>query len=67
MKSFSEFETYMHNDGKSVHDEIVNEVNSLVKKANIENKFEEHEFYRRAWVEVGFMKMLKLYHEWLNS
>lgn len=28
---------------------------------------EEHEFYRRAWVEIGIMEMLEHYHNWLNS
>lgn len=67
MKNFEEFKNYMHSDGSCVHDEIVKEVNTLVEKANIEDALEEHEFYRRAWVEVGFMKMIEQYHNWLNS
>ena len=36
-------------------------------KANIKDPLEEHEFFRRAWVEVGFMKLIEQYHNWLNS
>lgn len=67
MKNFEDFKKYMHSDGSCVHDEIVNEVNSLVEKANIEDVIEEHEFFRRLWVEVGFMKMLEHYHKWLTT
>jgi len=67
MKNFEDFKKYMHTNGSSVHNEIVNEVNALVEKANIEDVIEEHEFFRRAWVEIGFMKMLEHYHNWLNS
>lgn len=67
MKDFKDFENYMHADGHCVHDEIVLEVKSRVERANIEDPIEEHEFYRRAWVEIGFMKMIEHYHNWLNS
>lgn len=67
MKDFEDFKKYMYTDGACVHDEIVNEVNDMIKKANIEDPIEEHEAFRRAWVEVGFMKMLEHYHKWLNT
>lgn len=67
MKNFEDFKKYMHSDGSCAHEEIVKEVNSLVEKANIKDPIEEHEFYRRAWVEVGFMKLLEHYHNWIDS
>lgn len=67
MKDFEDFKKYMHGDGSCVHEEIVKEVNLLIEKAKIKDSIEEHEFFRRAWVEVGFMKMLEHYHKWLNN
>ncbi len=67
MKDFEDFKKYMNSYGSYVHDEIVNEVNALAVKANINDPIEEHEFFRRAWVEVGFMKLIEQYHNWLNS
>ncbi len=67
MKDFEDFKKYMHSDGSFIHDEIANEVNALAVKANIKDPLEEHEFFRRAWVEVGFMKLIEQYHNWLNS
>lgn len=67
MKDFEDFKKYMRSDGSHVHEEIVKEVNSLVEKANINDPIEELEFHRRAWVEVGFMKLLEHYHNWVNS
>lgn len=67
MKSFEDFENYMRTNGQQIHDEIFESVSKSVEKASIEDKGEEFEFYRRAWVEIGCMKILKHYHEWLNK
>lgn len=67
MKSFEEFENYMKTTWKSTHDEIILSVDKLVQDANIEDTDELEEFYHRALVEVGCMKILKQYHDWLTK
>lgn len=67
MKSFEDFENYMKTTGKSAHDEIVSSVDKLVQNANIEDPDERDEFYHRALVEIGCMKILKKYHEWFTK
>lgn len=67
MKNFDDFKNFMRTDGAVVHNEIVTEVNSLVEKANISDPIEEQVFYYRAFSEVSVMKVLELYHEWVNK
>lgn len=67
MKNFNEFVEYIHGDGKTVHDEIVAEVNQLVEKAKIENPIEEQVFYYRTFSEISTLKMLEKYHQWINT
>ena len=67
MKEFNDFKEYISQNAQTVHDDIVHSVNDKVKSLDISDPFEEHETYRRAWVEIGFMKMIEQYHNWLNS
>lgn len=67
MKDFSDFEQYVREHGQEIHTSIHQNVMSAVDRHNFDDLGEEHEFYRRAWVELGIMEMLKHYHEWLNS
>lgn len=67
MKDFSDFKAYMRGDGSKIHEEIVFAVNEAVDKAKIEDPGEELEFHRRAWVEIGTMKILEAYHNWLHQ
>lgn len=67
MKSFEEFKEYIKSNGNSIHADIVYAVNNAADKAQFESPVEEQEFLRRAWVEIGFMKMLEAYHNWLHS
>lgn len=40
---------------------------SATEKQSFTDIAEEHEFIRRAWVEIGIMEMLEHYHNWLNQ
>lgn len=67
MKNFDGFKEYVHQNGEEIHSSIHQKVMSAVDKNNFEDIGEEHEFYRRAWVEIGIMEVLEHYHNWLNS
>lgn len=67
MKDFEDFKKYINQNGQAIHNDIVNSVNSKIESLNISDNLDEHEAYRRAWVEIGFMKLIEQYHNWLNS
>lgn len=67
MKTFEDFENYIRECEQEVHDDIVHTVSEIITSRDYDDPLEKHEDYRRAWVEVGFMKMIEQYHNWLNS
>lgn len=68
MKDFEDFKSYMREHEREVHDDIVRTVNEIITSHDYSsNALNQHEDYRRAWVEVGFMKMIEKYHNWINS
>lgn len=67
MKDFEDFKNYMCEHQEEVHKDIVQSVNKLIDSREYSDIGEEHEDYRRAWVETGFMKLIEQYHNWLNS
>lgn len=68
MKDFEDFKSYMREHEREVHDDIIRTVNEIITSRDYSsNALYQHEDYRRAWVEVGFMKMIEKYHNWINS
>lgn len=67
MKNFDDFKKYVKENGDTIHSTIHQRVLSAVDAQNFDDIGKEHEFYRRAWVELGIMEMLEHYHNWLNS
>lgn len=67
MKDFKDFKKFMNTDGAIVHDEIVAEVNRIVKKADIKDPVEGNVFYYRTFSEISVMKILEKYHDWVNK
>ena len=67
MKSFNDFKKYVSENGDKIHSSINQAVLGAMDKQNFEDVGEENEFYRRAWVEVGIIKVLEQYHNWINS
>lgn len=69
MKDFEDFKAYMREHGQEVHEDIVRTVNEAVEKCNFSDEefMARTEMHRRSWVELGFMKMIEQYHNWLNS
>lgn len=67
MKDFNDFKSYVNENGMEIHSTIHRKVVDATEKQNFDDIGEEHEFYRRAWVEIGIMEMLERYHNWINS
>lgn len=67
MKDFEDFKSYMREHAQEVHEDIVCTVNKGIENLKLTDAAEEHEAFRRAWVECGFMKLIEQYHNWLNS
>ncbi len=68
MKDFQEFKNYIAENSQTIHDDIVHTVADQIKSMDFDNDpGMKHETYRRAWVEIGFMKLIEYYHEWLHS
>lgn len=68
MKDFKDFKAYMSEHSQAIHEDIVQSVVKFIEKTDYsDDPGAENEDYRRAWVEIGFMKMLEQYHNWLNS
>lgn len=67
MKDFSDFKSYVSNHSDEIHFSIHQKVLNVVNEKTFCEAGEEHEFYRRAWVEIGIMEMLEHYHNWLSS
>lgn len=67
MKNFDDFKKYVSTNGQEIHSAIHKKVLETTDNQNFNDISEKHEFYRRAWVEIGIMEMLKHYHNWLNS
>ena len=66
MKNFDDFKNYVNQNGQEIHSAIHQKVIESANKHNFDDIGEEHEFIRRAWVEIGIMEMLEHYHNWLN-
>lgn len=67
MKNFDEFKNYVSINGQEIHSSIHKKVLETTNRQNFNDIGEEHEFYRRAWIEIGIMEMLEHYHNWLNG
>lgn len=67
MKNFDDFKSYTKEHGEEIHSSIHQRVLDAVESQSFDDVGEKHEFYRRAWVEIGIMEMLEHYHNWLNS
>ena len=67
MKNYDDFRKYVLSNGQEIHSSIHQKVLETTNKQNFDDIGEKHEFYRRAWVEIGIMEMLEHYHNWLNS
>ena len=67
MTDFEDFKKYVSENGDEIHSSIHQGVLKATEKQHFEDIGEEHEFNRRAWVEIGIMEMLEHYHNWLNS
>ncbi len=67
MKNFDDFREYVHQNSSTIHSSIHQKVIEAESKHNFKDVGEEHEFNRRAWVEIGVLEMLEHYHNWLNS
>ncbi len=67
MKDFEDFKKYISQNEQAIQSDIVNAVNSKIESLEFLDGADEHETYRRAWVEIGFMKLIEQYHNWLNS
>lgn len=69
MKDFNDFRQFMKQNGQAIHEDIVHSVNKSVEEMNFSDDEigMEHETYRRAWVEIGIMRVLEQYHNWVNS
>lgn len=67
MKDFEDFKKYVRENNNEIHSSIHQSVLTATDKQHFADVGEEHEFYRRAWVEIGIMEMLEHYHNWLNS
>lgn len=67
MKDFDDFKNYVKQNGQEIHSSIHQKVLNATDNKNFDDIGEEHEFYRRAWVEIGIMEMLEHYHNWINS
>ena len=67
MQNFEDFKNYVKQNGQEIHTNIHQKVLTATNEQNFIDLGEEHEFYRRAWVEIGIMEILEHYHNWLNS
>lgn len=67
MKDFKNFKSHVSEHRQEIHSSIHQRVLNAMDNQNFYDIGEEHEFYRRAWVEIGVMEMLEHYHNWLNS
>ena len=66
-KDFEEFRNYVSEHGNEIDSAIHQKVDSAMEKENFDELGDRHEFYRRAWVEIGIMEVLELYHNWLSD
>lgn len=62
MKNFEDFKAFVSSNSNEIHSSIHQKVMSATEKQNFADIAEEHEFIRRAWVEIGIMEMLEHYH-----
>lgn len=67
MKDFEDFKNHMREHAQEIHKDIVSTINKPIEARDFEDVSEEHETYRRAWVEIGFMKLIEQYHNWLKD
>lgn len=68
MKDFEDFKSYMREHGQEIHKDIVQSVVKFIEERDYsDDPGMKNEDYRRAWVEIGFMKILEQYHNWINS
>lgn len=67
VKNFEDFKAFVSSNGDKIHSSIHQKVMSATEKQSFTDIAEEHEFIRRAWVEIGVMEMLEHYHNWLNQ
>ncbi len=58
----------MREHGQEVHEDIVQSaVKFIEENDHSDDPGMKNEDYRRAWVEIGFMRLIEQYHKWLNN
>lgn len=67
MKNFDNFKSFVYENSSAIHSSIHKKVIDAQSKHTFNDIGDEHEFHRRAYVQIGILEMLEHYHNWLNS